>query len=52
MCHRNSVMITPFTAIVAAQALGRRSHRPSDGRSSIRAPIDQMPPSRKQTVGG
>ncbi len=52
MCHRNSVMITPFTAIVATQARGRCTHRLSRGRSNMTAPIDQMPPSRKQSVGG
>ena len=52
MCHRNSVMITPLTAIVNFHGLGRCSHRCNAGRSSIAAPIDQTPASRKQTVGG
>ena len=45
-------MITPLTAIVTFHGRGRWSHRASAGRSSIAAPIDQTPASRKQTVGG
>ena len=45
-------MITPLTAIVAFHGRRPCSHRCSAGRSSITAPIVQMPPSRKHTVGG
>ena len=52
MCHRNSVMITPFRKIVAFQGRGRCSQGVSVGRRSMTAPIDQISASRKQTVGG
>ncbi len=46
------VRVTPFTAIVVFHGRERSSHRESFGRSSITAPIAQIPPRRKQTVGG
>jgi hypothetical protein len=52
MCHRNSVMMIAFTPIVSLHGRSRSSHRRSHGRSSMTAPIDQTPPSRKHTVGG
>ena len=52
MCHRNSVMITALTAMVAFHGRRRCNHRCRYGRASITAPIVQMPPSRKHTVGG
>ena len=52
MCHRNKVMITLLRRIVTFQGPVRSSHRPSIGRSSMTAPIDQIAPNRKQTVGG
>ena len=45
-------MITPFRKIVVFHGPGLRIHRASAGRSSMTAPIDHTPPSRKQIVGG
>ena len=45
-------MITLLRRIVTFHGPLRLSHRANDGRSSMTAPIDQIAPSRKQTVGG
>ena len=41
-----------LTTIVNARAGARCNHRSSRGCSNITAPIDQIPPKRKQSVGG
>jgi len=45
-------MMMPFVKIVAFHGPRRSSHPATRSRNSITAPIDQIPPSRKHTVGG
>lgn len=51
-CQRNSVMADRFAPATAAQARGRRIHRPSGSRSSSARPAWAMPNVTTASVGG